>query len=146
MILEFGDFIVNSFYGSLIILIVASIIIVSLTRTKEHKVTRLEKTNRVLTIVLMFLYIFMSLISVLIAAFGNDYPYHFLGIKKVIWNVASYCAMFMPHISIISICTSVALGKRGKSVASFVVQFLPLILFILSVMTMSLVESTVTIP
>lgn len=82
--------------------------------------------NIILSVAYLFLY-FMSIITSM--TYGNPYSTQFGGIMGTSTQSFEFA---VPLICIISIALSVILRKKGNSKTSFLIQFFPLVTFILN--------------
>ena len=93
---------------------------------------KLDKAGKVLNIVLGIVYIPLSFISWLLPMVSES----IIGATNPIFItlVEILCAISfaIPFLSVAGIVVSVILRIKGRSVVSFVVQFLPLVLFVLN--------------
>ena len=79
----------------------------------------------------------VAVVVLLIAIFipkKNGYEYNSLDKKGVIFNIVLSC-IYVP-LSIASIFTSAITRKRGKSKFSFIIQFLPILVFVVMIILM----------
>lgn len=104
---------------------------------KKTEYTKLDKTGFAFNIALGVIYVPISVMfffSVMFFDYLDMYP---ASIQAII-NVIVYIGLAFPLISYVSILVSAVLRRLGRSMHSFCVQFLPLVLFILSLIIVSI--------
>lgn len=112
--------------------LIASVLAAALTPAKPHEKLKLEKASMILIPLLAILYVPISYMSIITGAFATDSPNidpQYIGIRAALIKAAAYLAITVPFASPVSLSTSAILMKRGKAVAGFIVQFVPLVLF-----------------
>lgn len=100
----------------------------------DHKYTTLDKIGLVTNILLAVLYIPLSLFG-LFSVFAADSMFMYSELIQKIISFMILLGLILPFLSVASIVISVVLRKKGKSIASFLIQFVPIVhlLIILSV-------------
>ena len=98
----------------------------SLKNVRTHN--RLDKAGAITNIVLTFLYVPMSYIGVF-SVFFSDGIDHVSQAVEVLIISAIFIGISIPLISIAGILTSFIARKKGLSIFSFCIQFVPLVMF-----------------
>lgn len=93
---------------------------------------KLDKAGKVLNIVLGIVYIPLSFISWLLPMVSESIISATNPIFITMIEIFCAVSFAIPFLSVAGIVVSVILRIKGRSVVSFVVQFLPLVLFILN--------------
>lgn len=116
-----------------IIAVVALLIIALLIPQKKgYECNSLDKKGKILNIILSYVYIPLSILGVFMIFFADN-PIGLTPMQlKLLYTAISF-GVSMPFVSIISIFTSIVTRKRGKSKFSFVIQFLPTVVFIIAI-------------
>ena len=102
---------------------------------------KLDKLGVVFNIILSVLYVPMSFFSCLLmmASEGTIDATNQLYINLI--TVFCYITGLVPLICILGIAFSVFFRKRKRSILSFVIQFLPLVVFVLNVIFLFYIET-----
>ncbi|MBO5726682.1 MAG: hypothetical protein J6S00_06445 [Clostridia bacterium] len=124
------------FTAVLICVVVA--VIIGIVVPKKAVYNKLDKAGFILNIVLSVIYVPMSFIGVF-SLFAADSMSMYSDTIQMIIEIMIYIGITLPFMSVIDIVLSVILRKRGKRILSFVIQFIPLILFIIMVVTLALI-------
>lgn len=101
-------------------------------KKKGYVYNTLDKIGIILNIVLSVIYIPMSLVGVFMV-FLADNPAGMTEIQINLLYYSIFLGISVPFVSIGSIITSVVARKSGKSKFSFLIQFLPILIFIKAV-------------
>ena len=109
------------------ILIIILIIVIARER-KNNRYNELDRIGIVTNIFLSVLYVFLSFIGMMTITLGDNPDNVTLMIE-----IIGYIGISMPYISIASIFISIFARKKGKSKFSFVIQFFPLIMFLIMI-------------
>ncbi len=102
---------------------------------------KLDKFGRVFNIILSVAYIPLSLFSWLLQMASESTIDATNPLYKTLINVFCVISFFIPLLCIVGIIMSVILRKKGYSIFSFVIQFVPLVLFILNLVFLCFAES-----
>ncbi|MBQ8541777.1 MAG: hypothetical protein IJ435_09955 [Clostridia bacterium] len=118
-------------------IVVAVVLIIALIipKKKGYEYTKLDKTGFMLNVILSAIYVPMSIAGVF-TVFFSDNTSGFSEVKMNLLYVVIMMGSSTPIVSIASIFSSIVLRNRGKSKLSFAVQFLPIALFIIMLITM----------
>ena len=98
---------------------------------KERAYSRLDKLGVVLNIVLSVLYVPLSLAGVCMVFFADN-PSGLSSMQLSLLYAGIYCGISIPVMSIAGILLSVFARRKGHSIFSFCIQFLPIAVFILA--------------
>ena len=106
---------------------------------------RLDKIGKIFNIALGILYIPLSLFCWLLqmvseSTMGANNP---LYISLI--NIFCIIAFLIPFLCIAGICLSVILRRKEHSVLSFIIQFLPLVVFLFNLLLLAVIESLPTV-
>ena len=123
----------------LLVLCVIAVIIGFLTPKKENY-NRADRLCFILNIVLSVLYVPMSLFG-LFSLFAADSMFMYSETVQTIIELMITVGVTLPFVSVLSIVLSVIFRKKGQRVLSFVIQFVPMILFIIMVITFESVSA-----
>ncbi len=112
--------------------VVALVIALLIPKKKDYEYNAIDKWGVVFNIVLSAIYIPLSIAGIFMIFFADNPT----GLTKIQLNLlydAIFCGVSTPLVSIVSILTSVVARKRGKRKLSFVIQFLPIVIFIIAI-------------
>ena len=105
-------------------------LIVCLFVAPSRKYTKLDKVSLATNVVLAILYLPISLFGVFLV-FAADSMFMYSELIQKIISFMIYLGLTLPFVSVASIVLSVVLRKKGKSLVSFLIQFVPLFLALL---------------
>ncbi len=125
------------FFIAIGICVVAALII-ALLIPKKANYKKLDIVGIVLNIVLSVIYIPLSLFGVF-SIFMADAMHMYSETVQAIISLLISIGLALPFVSIASIVLSVVFRKRGKSLLGFLIQFIPLILFLILVIAFELI-------
>lgn len=133
---------INSFIIPILVILAVVILVGIFVWTvsaipKKTEYTKLDKTGFAFNVALGVIYVPISVMfffSVMFFDYLDMYP---AAIQAII-NVIVYVGLAFPLISYVSILASAVLRRLGRSKQSFCVQFIPLVLFILSMIIVSI--------
>ncbi len=112
---------------------VAVVVIVFCTSVKKERAySRLDKLGVVLNIVLSVLYVPLSLAGVCMIFFADN-PSGLSSVQLSLLYAGIICGTSIPVISISGILLSVFARRKGHSIFSFCVQFLPILIFLTAI-------------
>lgn len=137
-----------SFLCIIVIAIVAMLTIINnrkknrteLIRNQDYSTKKLDRVGYVFNIVLSIIYIPVSWISWLFMMASEATIDATNQTFILLINVFCWITMIIPFLCFLGIFLSVRYRKKGYSVRSFVVQFLPLIIFGLNLLLLFIVE------
>jgi len=104
-------------------------------------VNKLNKISRILNVVLGFFYLPLSVVSFFLtmASEGTIDATNTAYIQLI--NLFCFISFIIPFICVISVVLSVVFRKKGHSIMSIIVQFLPMIIFLINMILLSLAEN-----
>lgn len=113
------------------ILAVCVLLIIFLIPKKQgYEYSSLDKKGVVINIILSIVYVPLSIIGVFTIFFADAPAQYNSSLKNLLVDDIIMIGFSIPFLSIASIFTSVLARKKGKSKFSFIVQFLPIPIFI----------------
>ena len=119
-----------------ILVIVVLLIAILVPEKKGYKYTSLDKKGIVFNILLSIIYIPMSIAGLFTIFFWDSPITDYSELKRLLLNIVTWVGFSIPLLSIVSIFTSVVARRRGKSKFSFTIQFLPILVFIVMIISM----------
>ena len=125
-------------FASIICSFIALIVCVFLPKRMQYN--KLDKIGLVLNIILSVIYVPISLFGVF-SVMMADAMHMYSETVKIILSFMIYLGISLPIISIVSIALSVFFRKKGKSVLSFFLQFIPLFVFAIIVIVFQLTSN-----
>lgn len=121
----------------LFLCIVASIV-AGFVLFKKRDYNKLDRLSFIFNIILSICYVPISLFGFFSVFAADSMSMHAKFIQKII-EIMIVIGLTIPYVSILSILFSVILRKKGKSILGFIIQFIPLILFIIMVAIFELI-------
>ena len=125
-------------FASIICSFIALIVCVFLPKRMQYN--KLDKIGLVFNIILSVIYVPISLFGVF-SVMMADAMHMYSETVKIILSFMIYLGISLPIISIVSIALSVFFRKKGKSVLSFFLQFIPLFVFAIIVIVFQLTSN-----
>ena len=125
-------------FASIICSFIALIVCVFLPKRVQYN--KLDKIGLALNIILSVIYVPISLFGVF-SVMMADAMHMYSETVKIILSFMIYLGISLPIISIVSIALSVFFRKKGKSVLSFFLQFIPLFVFAIIVIVFELTSN-----
>lgn len=116
------------YYFAIFIFLVITVVI-GIMIPKKPSYSKLDRVGVVFNIVLGALYIPMSLFGVM-SVFASDSLELYSGAVRWFTEFLICCGIMMPFISIFGVGLSIVFRKEGKRIPSFIVQFIPLAVFL----------------
>ena len=117
------------YYFAIFICLVITVVI-GIMIPKKPTYTKLDRLGVVFNVVMGALYIPLSLIGVM-SVFAADSINAYSQSLQMFVKFLICCGVMMPFISLFGIGLSIVFRKEGKTVPSFVVQFIPLAVFLI---------------
>lgn len=114
-------------------------IVIGIVISKKNKYKKLDKLGIIFNIILSILYIPISLYGVFSVFFADSMDMYSKTIQNIIYVMITV-GVRLPFISVFSIVLSVILRKKGKRILGFIIQFIPLILFIIMIITFEFIS------
>lgn len=119
---------------------VAIAIVIGVVIPKKENYTKLDKIGFIFNIILSILYVPMSLYGIF-SLFASDSMFMYSETIQKIIEFMITIGITMPFSSVICIVLSVVFRKKGRRILSFTIQFIPLILFVIMVVTFELISN-----
>ena len=127
------------FFIGIFLCVVVSIVIGTVIPKKENY-NKLDKIGFIFNIILSVLYVPMSLYGIF-SLFAADSMFMYSETIQKIIDLMITIGITLPYVSVLGIVLSVIFRKKGKRILSFTIQFIPLILFIVIVVTFELISN-----
>lgn len=106
---------------------------------KKHTVTFFDQLVKDWNIGMAMFYIVLSLVGFLLPLRAVPPWREYTHLESAIGEIAMYCGIFFSPVASVFMCTSVILRRRSKNIVSFIIQFIPLILFAAIVITLIII-------
>lgn len=126
------------FIGIFVCVVIA--IVIGVVIPKKENYTKLDKIGFIFNIILSILYVPMSLYGIF-SLFASDSMFMYSETIQKIIEFMITIGITMPFSSVICIVLSVVFRKKGRRILSFTIQFIPLILFVIMVVTFELISN-----
>ena len=123
----------------ILLCVIAAAVIGSFVIPKRENYNRLDKLGFIFNIILSVLYIPISLFGIF-SLFAADSMFMYPETIQKIIDLMITVGVSLPFLSVLGIALSVLFRRKGKSILSFIVQFVPLILFLIMVVTFEVVS------
>ena len=127
------------FFIGIFLCVVVAIVIGTVIPKKENY-NKLDKIGFIFNIILSVLYVPMSLYGIF-SLFAADSMFMYSETIQKIIDLMITIGITLPFVSVLGIVLSVIFRKKGKRILSFTIQFIPLILFIVMVVTFELISN-----
>jgi len=127
------------FVSTIVAIIIAIVALTKIKGEDKYSNKKLDKVGIIFNSLLSILYIPLSLLSIVMGFFIWDAPL-MNELDRIIRTIVTNISISMPFISIVSITLSIVLRKKGKSILSFCIQFLPIVMFILNIIFLTSLE------
>ncbi len=127
------------FFIGIFLCVVVAIVIGTVIPKKENY-NKLDKIGFIFNIILSVLYVPMSLYGIF-SLFAADSMFMYSETIQKIIDLMITIGITLPFVSVLGIVLSVIFRKKGKRILSFTIQFIPLILFIVIVVTFELISN-----
>lgn len=126
------------FIGIFVCVVIA--IVIGIVIPKKEYYTKLDKIGFIFNIILSILYVPMSLYGIF-SLFAADSMFMYSKTIQKIIELMITVGITLPFASVLGIVFSVVLRKKGRRILSFTIQFIPLILFAIMVVTFELISN-----
>ena len=126
-------------YTAALFICITAFILVAFKTPVPKQNSTLDTAGVFLNILLSLLYVPISLYGIFSVFAADSMSLYSAGVQKVI-ELMIGIGVSLPFASILSIMTSVALRRKGISVLSFAIQFVPLLLFVIMIVVFELVS------
>lgn len=124
--------------GILLCIVVAAVVI-GVVIPKKENYNKLDKTGFIFNIILSILYVPISLYGIF-SVFAADIMFMYSNTIQKIIELMTIIGITLPFVSVLGIVLSVIFRKIGKRILSFTIQFIPLVLFVIMVVTFELIS------
>lgn len=119
-----------------ILAVIVLIIAVFIPKKNGYEYNSLDKKGVIFNIVLSCIYVPLSIAGVFTIFFWDAPTTNYSELKILLLDIITWIGLSIPLLSIASIFTSAITRKRGKSKFSFIIQFLPILVFIVMIILM----------
>lgn len=123
-----------------IFLCVAIAIVIGVAMPGKENYGKLDKLGVVLNIVLSVLYVPMSLYGIF-SLFAADSMFLYSETIQKIIEFMITIGVSLPFVSVFAITLSVVFRRKGRRVSSFLIQFIPLLLFVVMAVTFEVISN-----
>ena len=121
-------------------LCVAIAIVIGVAMPGKENYGKLDKLGVVLNIVLSVLYVPMSLYGIF-SLFAADSMFLYSETIQKIIEFMITIGVSLPFVSVFAITLSVVFRRKGRRVSSFLIQFIPLLLFVVMAVTFEVISN-----
>ncbi len=126
------------FIGIFLCIIIA--VVIGTVIPKKENYNKLDKIGFIFNIILSILYVPMSLYGIF-SLFAADSMFMYSEIIQKIIELMITIGMTLPFVSVLGIVLSVIFRKKGKRILGFTIQFIPLMFFVIMVVTFELISN-----
>lgn len=119
-----------------ILAVIVLIIAIFIPKKNGYEYNSLDKKGTIFNIVLSCIYVPLSIAGVFTIFFWDAPTTDYSELKILLLDIITWIGLSIPLLSIASIFTSVITRKRGKSKFSFIIQFLPIPVFVVMLILM----------
>ncbi len=119
--------------------IVVAAVVIGVVIPKKENYNKLDKTGFIFNIILSILYVPISLYGIF-SVFAADIMFMYSNTIQKIIELMTIIGITLPFVSVLGIVLSVIFRKIGKRILSFTIQFIPLVLFVIMVVTFELIS------
>ncbi len=119
-----------------ILAVVVLLVAIFIPKKNDYEYNTLDKKAVALNIILSIIYVPLSIAEVFTIFFWDAPTTNYLALKICLLDVITWIGLSIPLLSIASIFTSVITRKRGKRQFSFIIQFLPIPVFVIMLILM----------
>ncbi len=127
------------FFIGIFLCVVIAVVIGTVIPKKENY-NKMDKIGFISNIILSILYVPISLYGIF-SLFAADSMFMYSETIQKIIDLMITIGITLPFASVLGIVLSVVFRKKGKRILSFTIQFIPLILFIVMVVTFELISN-----
>ncbi len=119
-----------------ILAVVVLLIAIFIPKKNDYEYNSLDKKGVIFNIILSVVYVPLSIMGVFTIFFWDAPTTNYSELKILLLDIVTWIGLFIPLLSIASIFTSAIARKRGKSKFSFIIQFLPILAFVVMLILM----------
>ena len=122
--------------GLKMLVVVILVIVFFIPKKKEYEYNSLDKKSVIFNVILSIIYVPFSIMGVFTIFFADAPAEINSSLKNLLIDIIIWLGFSIPLLSAASIFTSVLARKRGKSKFSFIIQFLPIPVFVVMLILM----------
>ena len=119
--------------GLLLCIIIA--VLIGILTPKKAPYNKLDKAGFILNILLAVLYIPLSFWTIVCVLWFGDFSFFYPKALQTVIKIGEIVAMALPFISALSVMLSVIFRKRGKRKLSLIIQFIPVMIVIIIIVS-----------
>ena len=112
-----------------VVAVVVLLIAIFIPKKNGYEYNSLDKKGVIFNIVLSCIYVPLSIAGVFTIFFWDAPTTNYSELKILLLDIITWIGLSIPLLSIASIFISAITRKRGKSKFSFIIQFLPILVF-----------------
>ena len=116
-----------------VVAVVVLLIAIFIPKKNGYEYNSLDEKGVIFNIVLSCIYVPLSIAGVFTIFFWDAPTTNYSELKILLLDIITWIGLSIPLLSIASIFTSAITRKRGKSKFSFIIQFLPILVFIVMI-------------
>ena len=124
-----------------IFLCVAIAIVIGVAMPGKENYGKLDKLGVVLNIVLSVLYVPMLSLYGIFSLFAADSMFLYSETIQKIIEFMITIGVSLPFVSVFAITLSVVFRRKGRRISSFLIQFIPLLLFVVMAVTFEVISN-----
>ena len=125
-----------------VVAVVVLLIAIFAPKKNGYEYNSLDKKGVIFNIVLSCVYVPLSIGGLFTIFFWDSPTTNYSELKILLLDIITWIGLSIPLLSIASIFTSVVTRKRGKSKFSFVIQFLPMLVFVVMIILMFFMDKS----
>ena len=118
------------------LVVVILVIVFFIPKKKEYEYNSLDKKGVIFNVILSIIYVPLSIMGFFTIFFADAPAEINSSLKNLLIDIIIWIGFSIPLLSIASIFTSILARKRGKSKFSFIIQFLPIPVFVIMLILM----------
>ena len=118
------------------LVVVILVIVFFIPKKKEYEYNSLDKKGVIFNVILSIIYVPLSIMGFFTIFFADAPAEINSSLKNLLIDIIIWLGFSIPLLSIASIFASVLARKRGKSKFSFIIQFLPIPVFVVMLILM----------
>jgi len=119
-----------------VVAVVVLLIAIFIPKKNGYEYNSLDEKGVIFNIVLSCIYVPLSIAGVFTIFFWDAPTTNYSELKILLLDIITWIGLSIPLLSIASIFTSAITRKRGKSKFSFIIQFLPILVFVVMIILM----------
>ena len=119
-----------------VVAVVVLLIAIFIPKKNGYEYNSLDKKGVIFNIVLSCIYVPLSIAGIFTIFFWDAPTTNYSELKILLLDIITWIGLSIPLLSIACIFTSAITRKRGKSKFSFIIQFLPILVFVVMIILM----------